>query len=111
VDADLGLGFRTARYVRTRSLTPSMVSRPPESLTYTQCAPYDSIQLGLFGQVFGGRQVAHHQKSRDVHSEIVRGLDVLGGDVGLGAMSSDSDGLHAQGRRVLQFGDGSDTRQ
>jgi len=54
---------------------------------------------------------AHHQEARDVHADLAGGGDVLGGDVGLGAVRRDADRAHAEVVCVFQLGDGADARQ
>jgi len=45
----------------------------------------------LLGEAFGGVELAHHQEPGDVHAELAGGGDVLGGDVGLGAVGGHPD--------------------
>src|SRR5690606_21218658 len=68
-------------------------------------------QLGLRGE-FGGRgHVAHHEEAGDVHADLTGGRDVLGGDVGLGAVGGDSHRPHAQVVGAAKIFDRADARQ
>ena len=68
-------------------------------------------QLGLLGQLLGGRHVGHHQEAGDVHAELAGGGDVLGGDVGLGAVGGDADRADAEVVGVAELLDGADAGQ
>ena len=68
-------------------------------------------QLGLLGELLGRRHVGQHQESGDVHAELAGGGDVLGGDVGLGAVGGDADRADAEVAGVLQLVDGADAGQ
>ena len=68
-------------------------------------------QRGLPGQVGRRGQVAHHQEPGDVHPQLARGRDVLGRDVGLGAVRGDPHRADPERERVLEVGDGADAGQ
>ena len=68
-------------------------------------------ERGLPGELVCGGQVAHHQEPGDVHAEVPGGADVLGRDVGLGAVGRDADRADTEGVGVLQLGDRADTGQ
>ena len=67
--------------------------------------------MACCGQLAGGRHVAHHQEAGDVHAELAGGGDVLGGDVGLGAVGGDPDRADAEVVGVLELLDGADAGQ
>jgi hypothetical protein len=66
---------------------------------------------GLTHEVLGRRHVGHHQERRDVKAQVSGGLDVLVGDVGLGAVRGDAHRVDAAVARALQVVDGADARQ
>ena len=68
-------------------------------------------QLGLLGQGVGFGHMAHHQEARHVHTHVAGGLDVLLGDISLGAMGRDTHRPHAQIIGALQIMHGADARQ
>ncbi|MPN52124.1 hypothetical protein SDC9_199778 [bioreactor metagenome] len=55
--------------------------------------------------------MGHHQEADGVHLQLARQRDVLLGDVGLGAVGGDTDGVHPEIARHLQVIDGADARQ
>lgn len=63
------------------------------------------------GELGCGGHVAHHEEAGHVHAELTGFADVLGGDVGFGAMSGHPHRPHAQLVGVFEFGDGADTGQ
>jgi hypothetical protein len=68
-------------------------------------------QLGLGGQLGRLGHVAHHQEARDAHVQLASPRDVLGGDVGLGAVRGDADRAPTEGVGAIEFGDGADAGQ
>ena len=68
-------------------------------------------QLGLLGELRGRGHVAHHQEAGDVHAEVAGGGDVLGGDVGLGAVGGDPHRADAEVVGALEVVDGADAGQ
>jgi hypothetical protein len=56
-------------------------------------------ECGLLGKCGRGAHVAHHQKADGVHAQLAGGGDVLGGDVGFGAV-----GRHSYYRRAGAVG-------
>lgn len=59
-------------------------------------------QLGLAGEFGGLGHVGHHQEPGDVHAQFAGGGDVLGGDVGLGAVGGDAHRADPEGVGLLE---------
>ncbi len=53
----------------------------------------------------------HHEKAGDVHVQVAGSGNVLGGDVGFGAVSVDSHGSDSERVGVFEFSDGADAGQ
>jgi hypothetical protein len=111
VDADLGGG------VEDVTVGADAVAYPAHPQVPAGVGDVDAVravglhQRGLAGQVGRPGQVAHHQEPGDVHAQVARGRDVLGGDVGLGAVGGDPHRADPEGERVPEVGDGADAEQ
>ncbi|MNT32269.1 hypothetical protein D3C72_1681420 [compost metagenome] len=68
-------------------------------------------QLGLLRQGVRLGHVAHHQEAGHVHAQGAGGLDMLPGDIGLGAVGGDAHRAHAQIIGALQVMHGPDAGQ
>ena len=67
--------------------------------------------MACWASCSGAGHVGHHQEAGDVHAELAGGGDVLGGDVGLGAVGGDADRADAEVVGALQVVDGADAGQ
>jgi hypothetical protein len=111
VDADLGAGIEDVA-VGADALAHAAHPQVPAGIGDVDAVRAVGLhQRGLPGQVGGRRQVAHHQETGDVHAQLAGGRDVLGGDVGLGAVGGDPDRADPEGERVLEVGDRADAGQ
>ena len=68
-------------------------------------------QLRLLDQLLDRGHVRHHQEADGVHAELARRLDVLPGDVGLGAVGGDAHAARARVIGVLEVVHGADAGQ
>ena len=68
-------------------------------------------QFGLFSQSFGAVHVGHHQEAHGVHFQLAGQIDVLLGDIRLGAVGGYADGVDANLAGHLQMVDGADAGQ
>ncbi len=68
-------------------------------------------QLGLFRQPLWGLHVAHHQEAHGVHAQLSGMLDVLPGDIRLGAVGGHSYDACASAVGIVQVVDGADAGQ
>ncbi len=66
---------------------------------------------GLLGQLLRADHMHHHEKADGEHAVLLGVLDVLDGDVGLGAVGGDANGVGAAVPRLLQALDGPDARE
>ncbi len=111
VDADLG-GRVEDVAVGTGSFGDTVHRQPAAGVGDVDAVGAVGLhQLGLLGEFGGGRHVGEHQEARDVHADLAGHRDVLGGDVGLGAVGGDPDRADPQGVRRLQVVHRADTGQ
>ncbi len=68
-------------------------------------------QPGLGSQGFGLAHMRHHQETDRIHAHFAGQRDMLGGDVGLGAMGGDAHRAHAEIVGALEILLGADARQ
>ena len=88
-----------------------MVSRPPESVTYTQCAPASSMIMACWAKPAGSFMWLIIREARDVHAELASLGDVLDRNVGLGAMGRDANRPHADAVGSFEILDRPDARK
>ena len=89
VDADLGVRVEDVA-VGAHPVADAVHGQPAAGVGDVDAVRAVGLhQLGLLGELVGGGHVAHHQEPGDVHAEFAGGGDVLGGDVGLGAVGGD----------------------
>jgi hypothetical protein len=111
VDADLGAGIEDVAVGADALAHPAHPQVPGGIGDVDAVRAVGLHQRGLPGQVGRRGQVAHHQEPGDVHPQFARGRDVLGGDVGLGAVGGDPHRADPEGERALEVGDGADAGQ
>ncbi|MNN83267.1 hypothetical protein D3C81_2002900 [compost metagenome] len=73
--------------------------------------PITLHQLGLAGQIFRRRHMAHHQETHGIHAKLTSIGDMLFGDIGFGTVSGDTHHPRAGIIGILQIVNGANTRQ
>ena len=104
-------GFSASRNALTRSAYCAGRSAPAEFGHIDAFGAVALHQLGLLDQLLGRGHVRHHQEADRVHAELARRLDMLPGDVGLGAMGGDAHAARARVIGVLEVVHRADARQ
>src|SRR5579884_2753499 len=80
---DIAVGAQAVAYRAHREVTTGISD-------VNAVRPVGLHELGLLGELRGGRHVAHHQKRRDVHPKLARGSDVLRGYIRLRAVGGNA---------------------